>query len=73
MVRGGIEQSQLCDLTSLLVNFSCSEARDCWWWSLDPQGFSVKSTRCCIDKVVLPSSPGPTRWNKLVPRKMNIL
>ncbi|GJZ97025.1 hypothetical protein Tco_0669359 [Tanacetum coccineum] len=74
MVRGGIEQSQLSDLTSLLVNFSCLEDRDRWWWSLDPQGlFSVKSTRCWIDKVVLPSSLAPTRWNKLAPRKVNIL
>ncbi|GJR86270.1 hypothetical protein Tco_0210281 [Tanacetum coccineum] len=30
-VRGGIEQSQLSDLTSLLVNFSCSEDIDRWW------------------------------------------
>ncbi|PWA36452.1 RNA-directed DNA polymerase, eukaryota [Artemisia annua] len=74
IMRGGIEQSQLSELTSLLVNFSCSEDRDRWWWSLDPQQlFSVKSTRCWIDKVVLPSSPAPTRWNKLVPRKVNIL
>ncbi|GKD63613.1 hypothetical protein Tco_1305721, partial [Tanacetum coccineum] len=71
MVRCGIEQSQLFDLTSLLVNFSCSEDIDRWWWSLDP--LSVKSTRYQIDKVVLPSSPAPTRWNKVVPRKVNIL
>ncbi|GKC95336.1 hypothetical protein Tco_1160778 [Tanacetum coccineum] len=60
MVRGGVEQSQLSDLTSLLVNFSCSEDRVRWWWSLDPQGlFSIKSTRCWIDKAVLPSSAAP--------------
>nr|XP_043638054.1 uncharacterized protein LOC122609060 [Erigeron canadensis] len=35
--------------------------------------FSVKGVRSMIDKALLPYSLIATRWNKLIPRKVNIL
>nr|GEX40458.1 hypothetical protein [Tanacetum cinerariifolium] len=73
-VRGWVEQTQLDGLSALLENVTLSSERDRWWWSLDPNGiFSVKQTRQWIYNVVLPSAQLSTRWNKLVPRKVNIL
>nr|GEV52419.1 RNA-directed DNA polymerase, eukaryota [Tanacetum cinerariifolium] len=73
-VRGGVEQTQLDGLSALLENVTLSPERDRWWWSLDPNGiFSVKQTRQWVDNVVLPSAQLSTCWNKLVPRKVNIL
>ncbi|GJW07204.1 hypothetical protein Tco_1569627 [Tanacetum coccineum] len=73
-VRGGVEQTQLDALSALLDTVTLSSERDRWWWSLDPNGIlSIKVTRQWIDNVVLPNAQLSTRWNKLVPQKINIL
>nr|XP_043639616.1 uncharacterized protein LOC122610690 [Erigeron canadensis] len=47
---------------------------DKWDWSLsDTIGFSVKDTRININDHLLPASSTITRWNNLVPKKVNIL
>lgn len=53
---------------SVLTDFE-----DKWKWSLTADGeFSVQSLRAEIEKVELGIGPYKTRWNNLVPTKINI-
>nr|GEW46459.1 RNA-directed DNA polymerase, eukaryota, reverse transcriptase zinc-binding domain protein [Tanacetum cinerariifolium] len=71
--RSGIEESQFCELSSLLASVGLSNAEDRWSWSLSGHGeFSVKSAREVIDKHVLITSSTPTRWSKVLPIKLNV-
>ncbi|GJS89195.1 RNA-directed DNA polymerase, eukaryota [Tanacetum coccineum] len=73
-IRGGIEQCQFTDLMARLSEFSCSDMPDRWWWDIDTQGeLVVSSTRYWLYNLTLPSYSQATRWNTLVPRKVNIL
>ncbi|GKE18849.1 RNA-directed DNA polymerase, eukaryota, partial [Tanacetum coccineum] len=72
-IRGGIEQSQFQSLMERLQNFSCSRNVDSWNWNPDPSGdFTIKYTRRWLDDIILPMNLSVTRWNPLVPRKVNI-
>nr|GEX14288.1 RNA-directed DNA polymerase, eukaryota, reverse transcriptase zinc-binding domain protein [Tanacetum cinerariifolium] len=65
--RSGIEESQFCDLNSLLASVVLSDAVDRWSWTLCGHGeFSVKSVREVIDQQVLITSSTPSRWSKAV-------
>nr|GEW54291.1 hypothetical protein [Tanacetum cinerariifolium] len=67
-------QSQLQDLMERLQSFSCLGNLDSWIWSPDPSGdFTVKYTRRWLDDIILPTNLLVTRWNPLVPRKVNII
>ncbi|GJU95115.1 RNA-directed DNA polymerase, eukaryota, reverse transcriptase zinc-binding domain protein [Tanacetum coccineum] len=72
--RSGIPNSKWITLQGTLQAFIFSEAPDHMEWDLDESGvFSVSSMRSCLDSFLLCSSRVPTRWNMLVPRKLNIL
>ncbi|GJX61980.1 RNA-directed DNA polymerase, eukaryota, reverse transcriptase zinc-binding domain protein [Tanacetum coccineum] len=72
-LRGGMEQSQFQDLMERLQSFSCSSNVDSWIWNPDPSGdFTVKYTRRWLDDIILPTNLMVTRWNPLVPKKVNI-
>ncbi|GJT23297.1 RNA-directed DNA polymerase, eukaryota, reverse transcriptase zinc-binding domain protein [Tanacetum coccineum] len=71
--RSGIEESQFCELSSLLASVVLSNVEDRWSWSLSGHGeFSVKSAREVIDKHALITSSTPTRWSKVLSIKLNV-
>nr|GEU68392.1 hypothetical protein [Tanacetum cinerariifolium] len=56
--RGGVEETQLADLQSFIVDVVLSDQDDSWSWAPNvPKGFSVASVRSYIDLriLVLPS------------------
>ncbi|GJX93267.1 hypothetical protein Tco_0347853 [Tanacetum coccineum] len=72
--RGGAEQDQMYALRLKIEGHILSNSMDRWYWSLTGSGeFSVASIHNFIDdqsfKVFSPS----TRWNKAVPKKINIM
>ncbi|GJY87219.1 RNA-directed DNA polymerase, eukaryota, partial [Tanacetum coccineum] len=72
--RSSTPNSQCITLQDSLHAFSFSEAPDRMVWDLAESGvFYVSSMRSCLDSFLLGSSRVPTRWNTLVPRKLNIL
>ena len=71
--RGGVEDSQISALREILATVIVSDQRDRWFWSLDGSGeFSVASARNYIDSKTLVVDHSSTRWNTLVPIKVNI-
>lgn len=73
MPRGGLESSQLMALKELLDNVILSGQRDRWCWCIEGSGeFSVASARKFIDSKILVTDQSSTRWNKLVPIKVNV-
>ncbi|KAL4579128.1 hypothetical protein LXL04_015264 [Taraxacum kok-saghyz] len=72
--RAGVATEQLEELVRKLHSYTFSDASDSWIWELESsREFSVSSVRLYLDSVMLGSFGGPTRWNVLVPRKINIL
>ncbi|KAL4585499.1 hypothetical protein LXL04_010120 [Taraxacum kok-saghyz] len=72
--RRGVSNAQWEKLQSLMQGVAFHEAPDRYEWELEGSGaYSVASARLHIDSVVLGDSGVMTRWNKLVPRKLNIL
>ncbi|XP_076931221.1 uncharacterized protein LOC143596301 [Bidens hawaiensis] len=72
--RGGVEDTQLEELISLLDSVSLSDSDDKWIWDVDSDDtFSVKGVRTYLDRHELPEGTIPTRWNNFVPRKVNIM
>ena len=73
-IRGGAETDQhnnILDISSLV---SVGSQRDKWVWSFDHLcQFSVISARRVIDVHRLPQGGMPTRWNRFVPIKINVL
>nr|XP_043614015.1 uncharacterized protein LOC122585965 [Erigeron canadensis] len=46
---------------------------DCWKWSLEGKHiFTVRNVRHYIDRTSLTVSSPPTRWNPLIPKKVNM-
>ncbi|GJV40037.1 RNA-directed DNA polymerase, eukaryota [Tanacetum coccineum] len=72
-VRGGVEQQQFSDLSSIMDSVIISSSADRWVCSLSSDGnFSVKEVRNVIDDMSLPSHSESTRWVKNIPIKINI-
>ncbi|KAL4567570.1 hypothetical protein LXL04_023158 [Taraxacum kok-saghyz] len=47
---------------------------DTWRWEVGSDGnFTVSQTRQWIDKHLLTEDATTTRWNKIIPRKVNIM
>ncbi|GKA37513.1 putative reverse transcriptase domain-containing protein [Tanacetum coccineum] len=71
--RGGVEEDQFFQLVELVDSVILSNSNDSWVWLLDPFGeYSVSSARTYIDDLLLPTVGSPTRWAKVVPKKINI-
>ncbi|GJR00609.1 7-deoxyloganetic acid glucosyltransferase-like protein [Tanacetum coccineum] len=70
---GGIESYQFSELQHLIGTVELSEHNDSWQWSLDvSRGFSVASVRSLIDSCTLDDGSSATRWNNMIPIKVNI-
>ena len=71
--RGGIEHDQFQKINRILRTVNLNSIKDRWVWELDKSGtFSVASVRRLIDDTMIHSSEIKTRWNNLVPIKVNI-
>nr|GEW50118.1 reverse transcriptase domain, reverse transcriptase zinc-binding domain protein [Tanacetum cinerariifolium] len=51
---------------------SLNDSEDVWIWSSGNNHFSVKDARCHIDEAFLPDNGYETRWNRFLPKKINI-
>ncbi|GJT17383.1 putative RNA-directed DNA polymerase, eukaryota, reverse transcriptase zinc-binding domain protein [Tanacetum coccineum] len=72
--RGGIEMDQFVKMVDDVKEVILSTSEDSWVWDLENTGeFLVSSIRNLIDEKTLPLIDYKTRWNKLVPIKVNIL
>ncbi|GJS73381.1 RNA-directed DNA polymerase, eukaryota, reverse transcriptase zinc-binding domain protein [Tanacetum coccineum] len=71
--RGGEESSQFNALLSVIGSTSLSDQCDVWQWSLNGlSGFSVASVRHLVDSWLLDTCNDATRWNRLLPIKVNV-
>ncbi|XP_071714865.1 uncharacterized protein [Rutidosis leptorrhynchoides] len=69
-VLTGRNASSFSSIQCELQDISLSDAEDRWVCSITPDDvYSVKCARNYMDRVMLPSSPIRTVWNKIIPRK----
>nr|GEU88949.1 retrovirus-related Pol polyprotein from transposon TNT 1-94 [Tanacetum cinerariifolium] len=71
-ILGGTNSSNASELYAHLANFSLKDADDEWIWSLRNHSFSVKRCREHIDLCYLSNDGLETRWNRFLPKKINI-
>ncbi|GJZ74344.1 RNA-directed DNA polymerase, eukaryota [Tanacetum coccineum] len=71
-ISSGTNANQLASLYNQLSDFSLNNSEDTWIWSFGTSTFSVKSTHEHIDHCSLPNGGFETRWNRLLPKKINI-
>nr|GEV67982.1 RNA-directed DNA polymerase, eukaryota, reverse transcriptase zinc-binding domain protein [Tanacetum cinerariifolium] len=71
-VSSGSNASQLASLHNTLYAISLNDSEDVWVWSIGTPFFTVKSARCQIDNGFLPDGGLETRWNRFLPKKINI-
>ncbi|XP_071736746.1 uncharacterized protein [Rutidosis leptorrhynchoides] len=72
-ISGGRIETMASTLFVALQNLELSTQDDTIYWVLNPNsGFSVLDTRKWIDNEILPSLHPSTRWNKILPIKVNI-
>lgn len=70
----GTSFSHLQHLHSIILEYTFSDLRDMWNW--DSGGidvFTVAKARRVIDETTLPVGFHITKWNKYIPRKVDIL
>nr|GEV15418.1 RNA-directed DNA polymerase, eukaryota, reverse transcriptase zinc-binding domain protein [Tanacetum cinerariifolium] len=70
--KGGANASNVTNLFSQLANFSLNDSDDVWSWEIGTSTFTVIHTREYIDQRILPNDGLKTRWNRLLPKKINI-
>ncbi|GKG24134.1 RNA-directed DNA polymerase, eukaryota, reverse transcriptase zinc-binding domain protein, partial [Tanacetum coccineum] len=60
-------------LHSFIVDVVLSDQDDSWSWAPDvSKGFSVASFRSYLDHRILEVSSTATRWNRIIPIKVNV-
>lgn len=70
-LRGGREEDHLNGLIEALLQVRISNENDYFVWRLDVEGmFTVKSTRMCIDRILLKGGNISFSWNKNFPRRV---
>ncbi|GJW71086.1 RNA-directed DNA polymerase, eukaryota, reverse transcriptase zinc-binding domain protein, partial [Tanacetum coccineum] len=73
-LRSQEENVELCELQDLLLNLNLSMKQDTWEFTPDPlRCFSVKSMRKTISNTLNNATIQSTRWNKLLPSKVNVM
>ncbi|XP_071709215.1 uncharacterized protein [Rutidosis leptorrhynchoides] len=69
----GRSESLLYELSQMLESVPLLNQDDKHYWAVCQNGdFSVSETRNSIDNAILPSLHPGTRWNKTLPKKVNI-
>ncbi|GKA14061.1 RNA-directed DNA polymerase, eukaryota, reverse transcriptase zinc-binding domain protein [Tanacetum coccineum] len=71
-ITSGTNAHHLSTLSNMLATCSLTDTEDTWTWSLGSPSFTVKSTRDHIDKCTLPDCGLETRWNRSLPKNINI-
>ena len=72
-IRGGREQTQFQDLLLLLQDVDTNDNPDGWVCNLNASNcYSVSELRVKIDDSILEQNGNQTRWNKILPIKINI-
>ncbi|GJS12101.1 RNA-directed DNA polymerase, eukaryota, reverse transcriptase zinc-binding domain protein, partial [Tanacetum coccineum] len=59
-------------LDNLLKNSTLNDSDDAWVWYSGNSSFTAKDARGKIDDVYLPDDGSETRWNRFVPKKVNV-
>nr|GFA16724.1 RNA-directed DNA polymerase, eukaryota [Tanacetum cinerariifolium] len=73
LVRLRVERMHhLSTLSNMLATCSLTDTEDTWTWSLGSPSFTVKSTRDHIDNCTLLDGGLETRWDRYLPKKINI-
>ncbi|GJU46914.1 hypothetical protein Tco_1204180 [Tanacetum coccineum] len=73
-IRNGRENEEMESLACLIEGVELKSGPYGWCWSLESsEKFSVKSLRVKLNEKILSLSHEKTRWNSLVPKKVNIL
>ncbi|PWA75839.1 RNA-directed DNA polymerase, eukaryota, Reverse transcriptase zinc-binding domain protein [Artemisia annua] len=71
--RGGVEMSQFTDLLAKIEGVVLTDKCDTWQWSLGVSTrFLVASVRSLVDSNILDTVPIATRWNRSIPKKVNV-
>nr|GEV44811.1 RNA-directed DNA polymerase, eukaryota [Tanacetum cinerariifolium] len=71
--RGGVEQEQFNELSTLVHDVTLIPMLDRWIWALESSGdFFVTSVRKVINDKSLPEVDSKTRWIKYVPINVNV-
>ncbi|GKB97761.1 reverse transcriptase domain, reverse transcriptase zinc-binding domain protein [Tanacetum coccineum] len=71
-ISSGPNVSHLYTLQNILSTITFNDSEDVWTWSVGGSTFTVKSARYRIDQGFLPDHGHVTRWNNLIPKKINI-
>ncbi|GKA00426.1 RNA-directed DNA polymerase, eukaryota, reverse transcriptase zinc-binding domain protein [Tanacetum coccineum] len=71
-ISSGTNANNIAALYSQLANYSLNDSEDVWSWSIGKSSFTVKTTREHIDQRYLPNDGMETRWNRFLPKKINI-
>lgn len=72
--RGSEEFLQYNALRDYVSHVNLVEKHDSWIWLIDvSMGFIVASAWALVDDLILDTSAQPSRWNRFVPSKANIL
>lgn len=71
-ISSGTNANQLATLHNLLSEISLNDSVDFWAWYIETPEFTVKSARKHIDNNFLPDGGLATRWNRFLPKKINI-
>ncbi|GJT17104.1 RNA-directed DNA polymerase, eukaryota, reverse transcriptase zinc-binding domain protein [Tanacetum coccineum] len=71
-ISSGPNVSHLHTLQNILSTITLNDSEDVWTWSVGGSTFTVKSARYRIDQGFLPDHGHVTRWNNLIPKKINI-
>ncbi|GJV47498.1 RNA-directed DNA polymerase, eukaryota, reverse transcriptase zinc-binding domain protein [Tanacetum coccineum] len=71
-VSYGNTANLLDNFLNLLKNSTLNDSDDAWVWYSGNSSFTVKDARGKIDDVYLPDDGSETRWNRFVPKKVNV-
>ncbi|GJU62813.1 RNA-directed DNA polymerase, eukaryota, reverse transcriptase zinc-binding domain protein [Tanacetum coccineum] len=71
-ISSGTNADHIATLYNQLAKYSLNDYMDTWTWYIGKLSFTVKTTREHIDQCYLLNDGLLTRWNRFLPRKINI-